>query len=423
MPEGSKQLRMWVNAESFYPLIFVWIVLEDATGKTDTVTLGDMPDPGWRMVSADIPPDLVHPIKVVSIQINEPGFGATATAGSAVFDDLQAVSETGEITLIEGFEEAFDWVPLATSQLGSDEINQVSDSVHSGLGAAHFRFGKETNVGIRGIYRAGGYGFIPAVASRTFSAASGAGVNNSLLVNLPGGVVPVVITDTVDYFPTMDPARGGFLIFDIDTLLTYLDALNPVGATAINEIFIEAAPGADTEVLETVSKMVRARGSAIGLEDQLAAQDIDPLISAGWRTIVLVALGVILFISGLGYIVYLLAFADRSVGEMGSLRSLGIQPHPDHRPDRAGAHASRADRPRRRYLGRLPDEPHDGVIRSRNRQRRPRPPPVHPDHELDTDGPALHHPAGDLHNRPPSLRRQSPKHRPPPPLPNGELAH
>ena len=324
MPEGSKQLRMWVNAESFYPLIFVWIVLEDATGKTDTVTLGDMPDPGWRIASADIPPDLVHPIKVVSIQINEPGFGATATAGSVVFDDLQAVSETGEITLIEGFEEAFDWVPLATSQLGSDAVNQVSDSVHSGLGAAHFRFGKETNVGIRGIYRAGGYGFIPAVASRTFSAASGAGVNNSLLVNLPGGVVPVVITDTVDYFPTMDPARGGFLIFDIDTLLTYLDALNPVGATAINEIFIEAAPGADTEVLETVSKMVRARGSAIGLEDQLAAQDIDPLISAGWRTIVLVALGVILFISGLGYIVYLLAFADRSVGEMGSLRSLGF---------------------------------------------------------------------------------------------------
>ena len=54
------------------------------------------------------------------------------------------------------------------------------------MGAAHFRFGKETNVGIRGIYRAGGYGFIPAVASRTFSANTGAGVNNSLLVNLPG---------------------------------------------------------------------------------------------------------------------------------------------------------------------------------------------------------------------------------------------
>ncbi len=324
IPEGSRSIRLWVNPESFYPLIFLWMVLEDATGKTDTVTLGEMPDPGWRMVSADIPSDLVHPVKVVSIQINEPGFGATATAGSATFDDIQAVSETGEITLVEGFEAAFDWVPLATSQLGSDEVTQVSDNVHSGVGAAHFRFGKETNVGIRGIYRAGGFGYIPAVASRTFSANTGAGVNNGLLVNLPGGVVPVVVTDVIDHFPTMDPARGGFLIFDMETLLTYLDALNPVGATAINEIFIEAAPGFDAEVLQTVSRMVRARGSAIGLEDQLAAQDIDPLISAGWRTIVLVSLGVILFISGLGYIVYLLAFAERSMGEMGSLRSLGF---------------------------------------------------------------------------------------------------
>ena len=39
---------------------------------------------------------------------------------------------------------------------------------------------------------------------------------------------------------------------------------------------------------------------------------------------VLVAMAVILFISSLGYIVYLLAFTDRSVNEMASLRSLGF---------------------------------------------------------------------------------------------------
>ena len=324
IPEGSRQIQMWVNPEDFYSLIFLWIVLEDANGRTDTVTFGKVPEPGWNRVNTDLPGDLVHPINVVSIQINEPGFGATATAGSIVFDDLAAVSESGEATLVEGFEDSFDWVHLATTQLGVDEVTRVSDNVHSGTGAAHFVFGKETNVGLRGFYRAGGHGFIPAVASRTFSAATGAGVNNAILVTLPGGVVPVVVTDIVDYFPTLDPARGGFLVFDIDTLLTYLDALNPIGGTAVNEIFIETAPGADMEVFQGVSRIVRARGDAIGLEEQLAAQEIDPLISAGWRTIVLVALGVVLFISGLGYVVYLLAFAERSMGEMGSLRSLGF---------------------------------------------------------------------------------------------------
>ena len=324
IPEGSRQIQMWVNPEDFYSLIFLWIVLEDANGRTDTVTFGKVPEPGWNLVNTDLPGDLVHPIKVVSIQINEPGFGATATAGSIVFDDLAAVSESGEATLVEGFEDSFDWVHLATTQLGVDEVTRVSDNVHSGTGAAHFVFGKETNVGLRGFYRAGGHGFIPAVASRTFSAATGAGVNNAILVTLPGGVVPVVVTDIVDYFPTLDPAGGGFLVFDIDTLLTYLDALNPIGGTAVNEIFIETAPGADMEVFQSVSRIVRARGDAVGLEEQLAAQEIDPLISAGWRTIVPVALGVVLFMSGLGYVVYLLAFAERSMGEMGSLRSLGF---------------------------------------------------------------------------------------------------
>ncbi|MDP6513116.1 MAG: FtsX-like permease family protein, partial [SAR202 cluster bacterium] len=39
---------------------------------------------------------------------------------------------------------------------------------------------------------------------------------------------------------------------------------------------------------------------------------------------VLAAMLIILFTAGLGYVVYLLAFTDRSIGEMGALRSLGL---------------------------------------------------------------------------------------------------
>jgi predicted lysophospholipase L1 biosynthesis ABC-type transport system permease subunit len=39
---------------------------------------------------------------------------------------------------------------------------------------------------------------------------------------------------------------------------------------------------------------------------------------------VIVAMMIIVFTAGLGYIVYLLAFTDRSIGEMGALRSLGL---------------------------------------------------------------------------------------------------
>ena len=324
MPSDTRQIRVRVNPESFYPLVFLWVALEDANGRSDTVTMGELTDPGWNTMSADVPDHLVHPVSVVAVQLNEPGFGSTATAGTVLLDDLEAVDASGDATLLEGFEGALEWTPIVTSALGSDEVGVIYDNVYSGAGAARLAFGKETNRGIRGIYRAGGSGYIPAVVSDTFAANAGAGVNTGLLVNLPGGIVPVLITGVVEYFPTMDPARGGFLIFDIDTLFRYLDTLNPTGETAVNEAFIQAASGADGEVFQAVSQMVRARGDAIGAEERLAAQAIDPLISAGWRTIALVALGVILFIAGLGYVVYLLAFAELSIGEMGALRSLGF---------------------------------------------------------------------------------------------------
>ena len=338
-----------------------------------------------------------------------------------MFDDVEAVSESGEVTLIEGFEDSFEWIPLATSELGTEEVEWVSDEVHSGGGAARFTFGKETNVGLRGIYRSAGHGFIPAVASRTFSENTGAGVNNALLVNLPGGVVPVVVTGIVDYFPTLDPARGGFLIFDMDTLLGYMDALNPTGAASVNEIFVRVAPGADAEVFQEMSRMVRARGDAVGLEEQLAAQEIDPLISAGWRTIALVALGVIMFISGLGYVVYLLAFAERSVGEMGSLRSLGFSrvqtialiglEHMLIALIGLGVGT---------WAG-IPDEPHDGGVGGGDGQRGARSAAVHPDDELGGDGVAVRGAGGGVRGRAADVRGEGAEYRPAAAVEDGEL--
>ena len=327
IPEGASRIQMWVNGATFYPLIFLWVVVEDANGRMETLSLGEMENPGWRLMSADLPdPDrLARPLKVVSIQLNEPGYGATGRVGQVVFDDLQAVlGDTGEEVLLEGFEEPLDWITLPTTAIGADELARTGTDVRSGSYAALFSFGKETNMGIRGFYRSGGSGFIPAVASSSFVETTGASRGSGLLVRLTGGIVPIVITDVVEYFPTLDPAGMGFLVFDVESLLGYMDALNPIGETAINEFFINTGAQDGIEVIHEVDDLLGHHGSATGVEAELAALEVDPLISAGWRTMVLAALAVVLFISGLGYVVYLLAYSNRSVGEMASLRSLGF---------------------------------------------------------------------------------------------------
>ncbi len=325
VPSGAERIQIWANPASYYPLMFLWIVVEDANGKLDTISLGEIDTQGWHLKGADLPDDLVHPLKIVAIQLNEPGFGSTGTAGNVVFDELHAVMEgTGERTLIDGFESSSEWVPIATSVVERDVVSHVADIVYSGGGALRFTFGKESNNGLRGFYKSSGHGYIPAVVSRSFAESTGAWGNMGIIVTLPSGLVPVVVVDVVEYFPTVTPQGLGFMVFDLDTLMAYVDPLNPTRRPPANELFLTVSEGSDIETLARVEDMLGYGGSAIGSEAEIAAQDSDPLISAGWRTMVLVSMAVILFIAGLGYIVYLLAFADRSVSEMASLRSLGF---------------------------------------------------------------------------------------------------
>ena len=130
IPEDANRLRIWANPEGYYPLIFLWVVVQDANGRADTISMGAMESQDWNLMSAKLPDNLVRPLQLVSIQLNEPGYGATATAGQIVFDDLYAVDgRRGRVTLMEGFEGPPDWIPLTTSAIRSDEVARISDNV------------------------------------------------------------------------------------------------------------------------------------------------------------------------------------------------------------------------------------------------------------------------------------------------------
>ncbi len=327
-PPDAREIRLWAKPASRYPRVFLWMTVQGADGRADTLSFGELGAPRWELMSADVPDSLKQPMRVLSIQINEPGFGAVGTVGELAFDDIQAVSRAGggeTVSTLEDFEGAFAWHAFPTTEAGGDEVSRTADNPRSGGGAALFAFGKETNRGVRGMYRADGGGFVRAVASSSFLAANGVSVGDSLLVGLAGGVVPATVSGEVDYFPTMNPAGGGFLIFDVRALMSYLDALSAAGGNApLNEVFMTVRAGGGLAAFREANRRVLARGEAMGTAAALAALESDPLASAGWRMMSLVALGVVLLISSLGFAVYLLSSAGRGAGEAGALRSLGM---------------------------------------------------------------------------------------------------
>lgn len=324
IPAGAAEIGLFLKPEFNYSNVFVWVVLQDVFGSTETISLDAVGKPEWHRASAGIPRRLVPPLTLASVQIFEPVFGPAGTPGSIQFDDIYIVTSQGDVVVVENFEDSrTTWLPLATSAISADAILISEEDALFGERSGTFLFGKDTDNGIRGMYRSPGGGPVPIVASSSFMESSGAGLGDALLVEIRNRFVPVVIRDVVDYFPTLNPRGAGFIVADMDTLLRHINILSIDAKATPNEMYISQAPGAENAVRSVVVQLAGRQGVR-DREHQLEQLRLDPLITAGWQAMVLLAAAVIIFTAGLGYFTYLLAFAEGSRSEMGFLQSLGL---------------------------------------------------------------------------------------------------
>ncbi len=325
IPEGATGIRMWAKPQDPYPNMFLWAVFQDSRGVVDTVSFGKVGPPEWTLMETEIPRSLEGPLNLVSLQIYEPVFGPVGTAGSMLLDDIQITfGFDREVHLVDDFEGPNKWTTLATSVISSDFIEATGDDAHGGQRSGRFSFGRDTDRGIRGFYRSTNYGPIPVVASTSFAWSTGTEVGDSLIVTVDGRFVPIIIMDTVDYFPTLNPSFGGFILADLDNMVTHLNILSPMSSASPNELYLATVPGSLESVREVAYSLAPGSGLVHDAEALLESVRLDPLVVAGWKAMVLVAIGVILFTATLGYAAYLLTFSAESRSETGFLRALGF---------------------------------------------------------------------------------------------------
>ena len=325
VPEGVSALGVWVKPEAVYGGVSLRLVIQNVNGNHYTLPMGPLGPPRWQVMRSEIPSWIPGPLQVVSVQIFELGFGPVGTPGSLVIDDIHAVMQsTGEVVVLDGFEGQNGWVPLATSMISEDTVSPTTSEVHSGEGAAVFSFGKETDRGIRGFYHSPSGGPLPVVASASLLESSATGLGDELVVTIEGRLVPVVIQGVVDYFPTLDPRRGGFLLAELHSLTRMLNIAATNSPVGPSELFLSQAPGTNVDVRDFVLRAARSPNNVLDREFMLAAIRLDPLITAGWRAMVLLCLGIIGVTAGLGYATYLISFAGRSRSEMGFLQAFGF---------------------------------------------------------------------------------------------------
>lgn len=325
IPLGARALRVWAKPEDAYLNMFLWAVVQDKWGVMRTLSFGEMGPPDWTLMQTEIPRYLNGPLSLVSLQIFEPVFGPAGTPGTILLDDIHVTFEGDRKNhVIDDFEGPNKWTTLATSVISSDSIGATPDGALNGRRAGKFSFGKDTDQGIRGFFRSPNSGPMPVVSSNTFARATGTDIGDTLLISVMGRLVPIRITETVDFFPTLDPANSGFLVVDLESVITHLNVMNPSRAVGPNELFLATVPSARAAVYQGALSLAPSRNSVHDRQTLLDSVRLDPLVTAGWRAMVLVAIGVILFTAIMGYIAYLLTFSTESRNEMGFLRALGF---------------------------------------------------------------------------------------------------
>lgn len=342
LPEGTESIGLWVYPMEPYPNLHVFARITDGRGSYMDRDLGALTAEGWQYLETDLkslgterPP--TAPISLRAIYIRQEGQQSRQVPEGVYFDDLQVRgSFSSEPVVVEDFEDVGKWtlfVQESSSWISAviagqkDTFATNNEVVHNGAASGEFSWIPRRTFGHRGIYPNLDTRPMAILASRSLLSGLGASVGDEIQMRVPGQFIPVVIKDVVDYFPTLDPADRGFVIANLDRIMSTRNlALGGSSHLYPNEVWLSVTDDKEQReiLLETLNTGGFRARELYDKEEIVAVSKADPLVAAGWGGILLIAfLGVIL-VSGLGFVVYAYLSARGRQLEFAILRTLGF---------------------------------------------------------------------------------------------------
>ena len=140
----------------------------------------------------------------------------------------------------------------------------------------------------------------------------------------------IKIIDSVNYFPTLYPDTEPFVIAELSDIINGVNVREKQGDNQANEIWIVSQDKSNdvNSILNDVVGELRNNeipfGSIFSNEKSLEGQKIDPLVFAGWQTLLLISFGAVSLVSVVGFLIHSrVSFKKRNL-EFATLKSIGI---------------------------------------------------------------------------------------------------
>ena len=279
-------------------------------------------DNGWLEFVGSTPPFTLISLRVIprSTQQQQPGaiFLGDMAVGSELFGE-EPLGDYHDFLDEWHVVEDYDVPGLYALEASAGVARPGSDGsaamswIPGGLGLPTLRVGKPELP-------------IPAVVSREALEVAGVGLGDVFAVGTIEATVPVRAVAVADYFPTLDPRDGPFVVVDLRTFNHYTNLHGPGLSGGSNEMWTRLDPleaGADDVVGDVQSFGIDTGGVFVSadLEEQRVEQ---PLVSAGWGGLLILMFLALALASASGVMLYSYTDArDRST-EFALLRTLGF---------------------------------------------------------------------------------------------------
>ena len=295
LPEDAAALRVWARTEPDNTNLELFARVLDRHGRVTERKFTTEQNGGvgggagndlsgeWRELRASLESSvsrpLEGPLRLAAIILRPAARVVRAPTGSIWLDDLRAETPNGEAA-VEPFERDAPW-RSAIGVAGGDRIEFTSGGARQGAAALRYAWsGLGANDELL-IVRESPNLPVRAAIDRESLEEAGLALGDIAPIVVGGAAIPVRIGAVVDYFPTLNPAQGGFVVADLAALRAAALVAASRAVLPVTEVWAAAAGDSVRAVVGQLLDDVYL--SSVVLDAQLLLDDArsDPFRSGG----------------------------------------------------------------------------------------------------------------------------------------------
>ena len=317
LPEGAEALTLSVRSDPGNSNLELAARIIDGHGQVQMrafrTSTTSVVDGEWNTLRAPLA-GLSQPLRIAAIVLRPQARVVRAPTGTLFLDDLTALVGDRAIG-VELFDQAGPWL---TSSGGAGE-----DRISFEGGRLEYHWSQLEAADERIIVRESPNLPVNAAMDRTSMETADLEVGDVVPIVLNNASIPVRITAAVDYFPTLNPAQGGFLVADLLALRGAASVAAVQAVLPITEVWALAETNAARLIASNLLDSVYLSSTVLDAEEQVLAAEEDPFRSGGAAALFVVGFIGLLIVGSAAMVFTLAAAGGERAREFALMRTVG----------------------------------------------------------------------------------------------------